>query len=40
MFENMRGRDVRKGSPPSLIDSVPIGVSLTVHFSLDWLDGK
>jgi hypothetical protein len=40
MFENMRGKDVRKGSPPSLLDSVPLGVSLTVHFSLDWLDSK
>ena len=40
MFESMRGKDVRKGSPSSLLDSVPLGVSLTVHFSLDWLDSK
>jgi len=40
MFENMRGKDVKRGPAPSLIDSVPVGVSLTVHFSVDWLDGK
>ena len=25
---------------PSLLESIPVGVSLTVHFSIDWLDGK
>jgi hypothetical protein len=40
IFANMNGRDVKKGSAPSLLESVPLGVSLTVHFSLDWLDSK
>ena len=39
IFENINGRGVKKGSAPSLIESVPVGVSLTVHFSLDWIDG-
>ena len=40
IFQNLRGPDVKKGPAPSLIESVPVGVSLTVHFSADWLDGK
>jgi hypothetical protein len=40
IFQNLRGKDVKTGSPPSLIESVPVGVSLTVHFSADWLDGR
>jgi hypothetical protein len=35
IFENMNGRDVKKGSAPSLLESVPVGVSLTVHWSID-----
>jgi len=33
------GSGVKKGPPPSLLQSVPVGVSLTVHFSAKWLDG-
>lgn len=40
IFENMNGKDVKKGSAPSLLQSVPVGVSITVHWSLDWLDSK
>jgi hypothetical protein len=40
IFQNMRGSDVKKGSAPSLLESVPVGMSLTVHWSLDWIDGK
>jgi hypothetical protein len=40
MFENLRGSDVKKGPAPSLLESVPVGVSLTVHWSWDWLDSK
>jgi hypothetical protein len=40
IFQNMGGRDVKKGSAPSLLESVPVGVSVTVHWSLDWLDSK
>jgi hypothetical protein len=40
MFQNMRGHGVKQGPAPSLLESVPVGVSLTVHFSLDWLDSK
>lgn len=40
IFQNLRGSDVKKGPAPSLLESVPVGVSLTVHFSVDWLSGK
>ena len=39
IFEHMPGSGVKKGPPPSLLQSVPVGVSLTVHFSAKWLDG-
>jgi len=37
IFDNMHGKSVKTGSPSSLIDSVPVGVSLTVHLPVDWL---
>jgi hypothetical protein len=40
MFQNMRGSGVKQGPAPSLLESVPVGVSLTVHFSVGWLDSK
>jgi hypothetical protein len=40
IFQNLRGPDVKKGPAPSLLESVPVGVSLTIHFSADWMDSK
>ena len=40
IFQNMRGSGVKQGPEPSLLESVPVGVSLTVHFSVSWLDSK
>jgi len=28
---------VKSGSPSSLLDSVPLGVSVTVHLPVNWL---
>jgi hypothetical protein len=38
LFQNLRGNDVKKGAAPSLLESVPIGVSLTVHCDPEFLD--
>jgi len=40
IFKNIRGSGVKQGSPPSLLESVPVGVSLTIHFSASWMDSK
>ena len=40
LFQNIHGSGVKQGPAPSLLESVPLGVSLTVHFSVDWLDSK
>jgi len=40
IFQGMRGPNVKKGPAPSLLESIPVGVSLTVHFSVGWLDSK
>ena len=37
MFDNMNGKGVKTGSPSSLLDSVPLGVSVTVHLPVNWL---
>lgn len=37
IFQQLRGADVKKGPAPSLLKSVPLGASLTVHFSVSWL---
>jgi hypothetical protein len=37
IFDNLNGRGVKSGSPSSLIDSVPLGVSVTVHLPINWL---
>jgi hypothetical protein len=37
IFDNLNGRGVKSGSPSSLIDSVPLGVSVTVHLPVNWL---
>jgi hypothetical protein len=36
----MQGSSVKQGPAPSLLAQVPVGASLTVHFSIDWLDSK
>ncbi|MEN3377866.1 MAG: hypothetical protein V7604_3221, partial [Hyphomicrobiales bacterium] len=38
LYQNMRG--IKQGPAPSLLESVPVGVSLTVHFSMGWLERK
>jgi len=40
MFKSMQGSGIKQGPAPSLLESIPVGVSLTVHFSASWLDGK
>ena len=40
IFQNMRGSGVKQGPAPSLLESVPVGASLTVHFSMGWLERK
>ena len=40
IFQNLRGEGVKTGPAPSLLEKVPVGVSLTVHWSWDWLDSK
>ena len=37
IFDNMQGRGVKSGTPSSLLDSVPLGVSVTVHLPVNWL---
>jgi hypothetical protein len=37
IFQNLKGGEVKKGVVPSLLESVPVGVSLTVHWPVDWL---
>lgn len=37
IFQNMQGADTKKGSAPSLLGSVPVGASLTIHLPVDWL---
>ena len=37
IFQNMQGADAKKGSAPSLLGSVPVGASLTIHLPVDWL---
>lgn len=38
LYRNMRG--IKQGPSPSLLESVPVGASLTVHFSMGWLERK
>jgi hypothetical protein len=40
MFKSLQGSGVKQGPAPSLLESVPVGVSLTVHFSMGWLESK
>jgi len=40
IFQNLRGEGVKTGPARSLLEKVPVGVSLTVHWSWDWLDSK
>ena len=40
IFKSMQGSSVKQGPAPSLLAQIPLGVSLTVHFSIDWLDSK
>jgi hypothetical protein len=37
IFDNLQGRSVKSGTPSSLLDSVPLGVSVTVHLPVNWL---
>lgn len=37
IFEHLSGSGVKQGPPPSLLESVPVGGSLTVHFPVSWL---
>jgi hypothetical protein len=37
IFQNLKGGEVKKGAVPSLLESVPVGMSLTVHLPVDWL---
>jgi hypothetical protein len=39
MFKSLQGNGVKQGPAPSLLSSIPVGASLTVHFSASWLDG-
>jgi len=38
LYQNMRG--IKQGSPSLLLDSLQVGASLTVHFSMGWLERK
>jgi hypothetical protein len=40
IFRNIRGSGVTQGPPPSLLERVPVGLSLTIHFSASWMDSK
>jgi hypothetical protein len=40
IFQNLRGSGVTQGPPPSLLERVPVGLSLTIHFSAGWMDSK
>jgi hypothetical protein len=40
LFQNIHGSGVKQGPAPSLLESVPVGASLTVHFSMGWLESK
>lgn len=37
IFQNMQGAGTRTGNAPSLLGSVPVGASLTIHLPVDWL---
>src|SRR5204863_5778137 len=37
IFRSIRGEHVRQGSPPSMLDTLQFGVSVTVHFSASWI---
>ena len=38
LYQNLRG--IKQGPAPSLLDSLPVGISLTVHFSMGRLERK
>jgi hypothetical protein len=38
LFRNIRGNDVKEGAAPSLLESVPMGVSLTIHCDPEFFD--